>query len=130
MKIAVRIISFAIAVAVVLFALANRGPVTLSFAPLPVERTLPVYLVILVAFAAGVAVGGFSHWIATGRRRRAAKDERRQLVRVERELTEVRQHGPSADADLPTWTSMTTRSDGVLDGSLGDAVDPGVHYLP
>lgn len=98
MKIAVRLISFVIAVAVVLFALANRGLVAVSFAPLPVEHTLPLYLVILMTFATGVAVGGFSHWIATGRRRRAAKSDHRQLVRVERELTEVRQHGSSGSA--------------------------------
>jgi uncharacterized integral membrane protein len=95
-KIAFRILSFVIAVAVVVFALANRAPMTLSLSPLPVEQTLPTYLVILVTFAAGVAVGGLSHWFAAGGRRRAASKEHRQLVRVERELTEVRQHSPTS----------------------------------
>jgi uncharacterized integral membrane protein len=86
-----RVVAFVIAVAVVLFALANRGAVTVSLAPLPMERDLPLYVVILLAFACGVAVGGLSHWFATGRRRRAAREEHRRLARVERELTEVHQ---------------------------------------
>ena len=93
MKIVIRIVAFVIALAVVLFALANRGPIILSFAPLPVERELPLFLVILVTFAAGVLVGGFSHWFASGRRRRTAREGTRRLALVERELTEVRQHG-------------------------------------
>ena len=92
MKVVTRVIAFVIAVVVVLFALANRGAVTVSLSPLPMERDLPLYLVILLAFACGVAVGGLSHWFATGRRRKAAREKHRRLARVERELTDVHQH--------------------------------------
>ena len=107
-RFAIRLFSFVIAIAVVVFALANRAPMTLSLSPLPVEQTLPTYLVLLATFAVGVAVGGFSHWIAAAGRRRAARKEHRQLVRVERELTEVRQHSPASAPTEANSKSLET----------------------
>jgi len=40
-----------------LFAVANRGDVTLSLSPLPFELAMPVYAAILGAFALGLVIG-------------------------------------------------------------------------
>ncbi|MDH5676395.1 MAG: right-handed parallel beta-helix repeat-containing protein [Myxococcales bacterium] len=34
------------------------------------------------------------------------------------------------DSYFPLWSSLTTRSDGVLDGASSDAIDIGYHYAP
>jgi len=39
------------------FAVANRGVVTISFSPLPFELPMPLYAAVLGAFAVGLVVG-------------------------------------------------------------------------
>lgn len=62
------------ALAVVVFALANRQPVTLDLWPLPFAVDLPVYLAMLGALALGLLVGTSVQRVSgAGRRRRAAR---------------------------------------------------------
>jgi uncharacterized integral membrane protein len=89
-RLLLRVLAAAFAVVAVIFALANRAPVTISLSPLPVMVELPLYLLVLGALAVGVAAGGMASWIAAGRRRRAERTTRRQLVATERELVDTR----------------------------------------
>ena len=75
-------------------ALANRGTVTLNLLPgdmgsligLGAGWTMPLFLVILGAFALGIAVGFIWEWLREMRLRSAAKQQGKAVARLEREL--------------------------------------------
>jgi uncharacterized integral membrane protein len=67
-----------LALAIVLFAVGNRAPVTLAFDPLGSDPpmfsfALPLFLVLLVALIAGVIVGGAAAWSRQSKWRRRAR---------------------------------------------------------
>lgn len=73
MKPLFRLAFIPVALAVVVFALANRQPVTIDLWPLPFAVDLPVYLAVLGALALGLLVGGSVQRVSgAGRRRRAS----------------------------------------------------------
>lgn len=83
MKILFRIfIVLPIAVVLLLFAIANRHIVTVSFDPFPGNDiqgpaiTAPLFIVLLLTGLAGLLVGGFATWLTQGRWRRQARDAR------------------------------------------------------
>lgn len=74
MRPVVRLLALAAAIAVAAFALANRQPVAISFAPLPWAMESGLWLVALAFFAGGALLGGLFVWAAAhDRRRRAAR---------------------------------------------------------
>ena len=101
MKILVRLLGVALGAVVIWFALANREAVVVSFAPLPAMVELPIYLLVLLVFAAGVLVGGLSHWLATAQRRGVARDNKRRMVVLERELDDLNDQRPSVAPEDP-----------------------------
>ncbi len=74
MKLIRRILALLIAVVAVLFAVSNRGAVTLGLWPLPFVVDVPVYLAVLGAGVIGFLFGGLVAWSAGGRWRRRARD--------------------------------------------------------
>jgi uncharacterized integral membrane protein len=67
-----------LAVLLVIFAVANRHLVTVSFDPFnsatpTVAVTLPLFIVIIVVAILGVVAGGTASWLQQGRWRRAAR---------------------------------------------------------
>jgi uncharacterized integral membrane protein len=85
-----------VAIVVVLFAVANRGPLTLSLDPLAREApaitlTLPVFVVIFAALMTGVLIGGMATWLRQGRYRKAARENRRECERLEAEARRLRE---------------------------------------
>jgi uncharacterized integral membrane protein len=54
---------------VVVFAVANRHMVDVSFWPMPYSHTAPLYAVLLAGIVIGVVLGGLAMWLS-GRRRR------------------------------------------------------------
>ena len=104
MKLILRLLFIPVAAAFVVFAVANRHEVTLNLWPLPLEVDLPVYIAVLGAFAAGMAIGGSAQWISDGRWRRRARAGRREASALERRLTLVeaaREAGHDAGATAP-----------------------------
>ena len=101
MKTLIRVLGACIAAVAIWFAVANRGPVVISFDPLPVLLELPVYLLVFVVFAIGVLVGGSSHWLAAAHRRSAARDNKRRLVVLERELDDIHDQRSPASPEEP-----------------------------
>ena len=65
----VHIVTLAIAVIVIGFAIANRHQVDLTFDPLPLSLSLPFYLPVLTGVLLGLVAGGVISW-RTGRRLR------------------------------------------------------------
>ncbi len=90
MKIFFWIIFFVLALAVILFAIANRGSVTVSLDPFPVDFTAPLYLVALGSALIGILGAGLgvtrSGWRARQRVRRAEK----RAAHAEGELARLR----------------------------------------
>ena len=78
---------FPLAILVVLLAVANRGPVTLSLDPFSREApeiavTVPLFAVIFAAVMLGVVIGGMGAWLAQGKHRRAERRYKREARRL------------------------------------------------
>lgn len=97
-----------LALAVVLFAVANRANVRISFDPISRDAPLltydvPLFIVVLVALAAGVLIGGFAAWLAQGKHRKAARRSRREAEALRSETQMLRSAVP--DSALPALTN-------------------------
>jgi uncharacterized integral membrane protein len=97
-----------VALAVVLFAVANRGAVRVSFDPISrdaptIAFDVPLFAVVLAALAAGVLIGGFAAWLAQGKHRKAARRNRREAESLRDEARMLRAAVP--DSALPALTS-------------------------
>ena len=96
-----------VAIVVVLLAVANRGPVTLSLDPFSHEApeiavTLPLFAVIFGAVALGVIIGGVMAWLAQSKHRRASRYYRREARRLRQDTARARPgSGSTALATLP-----------------------------
>ena len=88
-----------LAIVVVLLAVANHDPVTLSFDPFSPEPAfslaLPLYVIVFAAVALGILVGGVASWFSQGRTRRNARVHRRERDRLQREVDQTRQASPT-----------------------------------
>lgn len=97
-----------VALIVVLFSVANRAPVRVSFDPISRDAPafafdLPLFAVILAAIAVGILIGGFASWLAQGRHRKAARINRREAEKLRNEAQSLRAAVP--DSALPALTN-------------------------
>jgi len=97
-----------IALAIVLFAVANRAPVRVSFDPISRDAPLfaldvPLFAVVLAALAVGVLIGGLAAWLAQGKHRKAARRNRREAEVLRSEAQMLRSAVP--DSALPALTN-------------------------
>lgn len=95
-----------VAVVVVLLAVANRSPVTLSLDPVSPEVpalavTLPLFAFLFAAVALGVAIGGVAAWLAQGKHRQARRQHRREIERLRAETERLRGYAAAGRAALP-----------------------------
>ena len=79
----------------IVFAVANRHPVTVSFDPFnssdsSVAVTLPLFVVIVAAAILGVVAGGSATWFRQRRWRRAARQHEADARRARAEITDLR----------------------------------------
>ncbi len=87
-----------IALAVVLLALANGDPVTLTVLPLELAAwvnwnfviTLPLFIVILGGIVAGLLIGFVWEWLREHRQRADAKAQRKERDQLAREVDSLR----------------------------------------
>ena len=73
-------------VVVVAFAVANRMPVAVSLAPLPIVLELPVYGVFLLGLVLGGLLGGIALWLGGARYRWRARRLRNQVGALESQM--------------------------------------------
>lgn len=81
--------------AIALFAVANRAPVTLAFDPFGNEppmfsAPLPLYLALLLTLIAGVIVGGIAAWAGQAKWRRRARRATAELKAARTEADALR----------------------------------------
>lgn len=97
MKTLVRVlIVLPLALVVILLAVANRTPVQVSLDPFSgtaplVAFSAPLFVVVLIAIASGVLVGGVAVWWSQGRHRRKEREQARELERLRGEVVRLRQ---------------------------------------
>lgn len=97
-----------IALAIVLFSVANRAPVRVSLDPISRDAPvlaydLPLFAVVLAAIAVGVLVGGLASWVAQGKHRKAARRSRREVETLRSQTQALRSAVP--DSALPALTN-------------------------
>lgn len=107
-KILTAVVVLPVAALLVIFAVANRDPVILSLDPFSPGTPawsiqLPLYIVILLAVAVGVVIGGIADWLSQARYRREARLGRSEVRRLEQEAAALRraQVPPAAGENLP-----------------------------
>lgn len=88
-------------VIVLVFAVVNRGEVTISFDPFGslssgLSLTMPLFLALFLAAMVGVLLGGVATWIEQARHRRSERDLRAELARLRAEGDRFRLHPPLA----------------------------------
>ena len=88
---------------VVLVAMANRAPVTLSVDPflagLPLYQvTVPLYIAVLGAVMVGIIIGGIGAWFGQGKHRKAARISRRECEKLKAEADPLKRALPIAAA--------------------------------
>ena len=84
-----------VALILILLAVANRAPVTMSFDPFSrgapeLGVTAPLAVFLFAALLLGVLLGGFGSWLAAGRRRRAGRRSEREVNRLKAESDRLR----------------------------------------
>mgnify|MGYP002631650226 CR=1 FL=1 len=80
------LLTIALAVIVVWFAIANRHSVELTFDPFPLSLSVPFYLPVLIAVLFGLIAGGLISWRAAGGRRSRLRLAERQRDELQKNL--------------------------------------------
>jgi lipopolysaccharide assembly protein A len=86
-------------VVIVAFAIANRMPVEVSFAPFPVVLELPVYGVFLLGLVLGGVIGGSAAWLGGHGYRRDARRMRNKVWALENQVAVLKKQDRSAQAE-------------------------------
>ena len=84
---------------IVAFAIANRTPVDVSLAPLPVGVELPVYGVFLLGLVIGGLLGASVVWLGAFGHRRTARRMRDKVWALENQVTALKKQEQSAQAE-------------------------------
>jgi len=88
----------------IIFAVANRHSVAVSFDPFnsvdpSVAVRLPLFVVIIAVAIAGVAAGGIATWFRQRHWRRAARQHEADAREARSQLADLRSAAPAAQAD-------------------------------
>ena len=96
----VGIIGALLALAIVVFVLANRTEMDVSLFPYPRIVTAPVFLVVLVSFVAGALFGGLFVWMRGHPSRRLSGERKRRVKHLETNLASVTRERDTLKAEL------------------------------
>lgn len=86
-------------IVIMVFAIANRAPVDVSFFPVPTTIELPVYGVFLLGLVLGVLIGGIGVWLGSLRQGREARRMRNRVWALENQLNVIKQREDRAEAE-------------------------------
>ena len=111
-KIVTALILIPIALVIMVFAVANRAPVTISLDPFMNEPpmfsvALPLFLLLLLVLIAGVIIGGIAAWMRQSRWRRRARRLSAEL-KAARAETETLRRQLEAATPAPPPTSIAS----------------------
>ncbi len=103
----------------VLFSLANRGPVTIDLWPLPLSQQIPMFMLLLGCLAFGILWGGFAAWLAAGKARKRAREANRRADAAELEIRHLEERSARLEKDLKDMRQKEKQSRDQL-----DSIDP------
>ena len=98
-KILRTLLALAALIAIVAFAIANRTPVPVSFAPLPILIELPVYGVFLLGLVLGGLIGGLALWLSGIPQRFQARRMRKKVSALETQVAALQEREQRARAE-------------------------------
>jgi uncharacterized integral membrane protein len=95
-KIMTALVLVPLAVVLIVFAVANRQPVVISFDPFDqsqpaVALTLPLFALVLALMIGGVLLGGIAAWLRQSKWRRAARRAQGELRDLRAEIDRLKQ---------------------------------------
>ena len=85
-----------VALAMIAFAIANRGDVVVSLDPLPWAFAAPLYVVAMASVFVGLLAGAAAAWSSGSKWRRLARNRRREAERLTAELGQRRSGAATA----------------------------------
>jgi len=85
------IITLPLMAVAVVFAIANREAVVLDLWPLALTIKAPLFLLVLGSIVFGLLAGAAVAWVSAGATRRRAREARRRVADLERELAGLRE---------------------------------------
>lgn len=94
------IVTLPITAVVLIFALANRGPIALSLWPFDITIELPIYLAVLGGLLLGFLLGGLAAWLAASRVRRRARRLAQEIQRQAAEIAELKKRHAHAASNV------------------------------
>ncbi len=105
---------------VVLFAVANLQPVTVSAFPLPFDVTLPLAVLVLAAMALSFVTGSLLTWLFGTRNRFTARRDAKRAARLEKELANLR----TTTLQTPDAAPASGSTNAGLTNLLGSRIAP------
>lgn len=101
-KVLAAIILVPLVILLLMFAVANREIVTVSFDPFSSMQpayaaSMPLFVLIFVLVVLGVLLGGTAAWLGQGKWRRSARRLDEQMRRLSDELHELRRSGARSE---------------------------------
>jgi uncharacterized integral membrane protein len=93
------LLALAALIVIVTFAVANRTPVLVSFAPLPTVVELPVYGVFLLGLVLGGVIGGLALWLSGIPQRFRARRMRKKVSALESQVAVLQKREQRARAE-------------------------------
>lgn len=105
-KILAAVVLVPLTVLLLLFAMANRQVVTVSFDPFDAAQpayaaSLPLFVLIFILAVLGVLIGGIAAWLGQGKWRRAARRLDERARRLDEEVRDLRRRADAAAAAPP-----------------------------
>jgi uncharacterized integral membrane protein len=105
----------------VVFAVANRHLVTVSFDPFnstdpSIAIRMPLFVVIIAVAILGVAAGGTATWFRQRRWRRAARQHEADARQMKAQLDDLRAHAATSRSGGPQRLPALTQAGGYLPG--------------
>ena len=117
------IVTLPVTLVVVVFALANRHEVTLSFWPFPWSTDLPVFVIVLCCLLVGFLLGAMLLWLSGGPRRRRARQTAERARALAEQLAELKRRQAAAERRVPA-------SGPPAEGSPSTQQAPALEHLP
>ena len=107
------IVGLVLMVVLVVFAIDNGAPMTISLWPLPWQATLPGFIALFAALVVGFLVGAVAAWLSGAKTRKRARDLAETNRAQSHQIAEQERRYAASRAAAPAPTSASTTA-GVL----------------